>query len=1115
MRKARDKIIFSATDLVNFLVCEHLTALDLENLETPLPQAEDDEQARLIQAKGFEHEARYLDRLKRSGLSVIEIDTKTMADDEAARATHEAMAQGVDVIFQACLRQGDFMGHADFLRRVSRPSRLGDYSYEVVDTKLARSANAKFIIQLCFYSELLAGQQGCLPAAMHLVLGNGDEETFRVADYFRYYHSVKRRFLERLAADACPSYPERNPHCGLCRWRELCRSRWLGDDHLNQVANIRQDQIRKLNDGGVRSLAALARLPRSRDIPGIGIHTLARLRRQAALQMEKRKTGKDRYVLLDVSAGEVKGFRRLPRPDPGDLFFDMEGDPLEEGGLEYLFGIGFPDDGVFRYRAFWAHDREEEKAAFVGFMRFVMARLADFPHMHIYHYGAYEETALKRLMSLHGVCEAEVDHLLRARKLVDLYKVVHEGLMISEPSYSIKNLEVFYMDKRSGAVTDAGASIVYYERWKGSHDSAVLEQIRAYNEDDCRSTRLLRDWLVELRPAGLPWFGDGAGEKAALHRAGRVHEEERRFADYRERLLAGLGEDDPDYPFRELTSQLLAFHRRAAKPLWWKLFERQEMDVEALIDDQECIGGLELSDPCDATLAIPVYRYPEQEFKFKEGDRCLVSDDSRTQARIVRIDERKRLLHLECHRSLPDGLSLIPTGPLSTDVLRDAIDRFADSIIAGRRDYPAVEAVLRREIPRIKRRRPGTPILTGRRERLAEITSVVGRLDGSYLFIQGPPGAGKTYTGAHIILALLKKGFRIGVSSNSHKAINNLLRKVEELAEAEDFSFVGVKKSSDEDNACHGRFIEDVYSNEEVRPDHQLVAGTAWLFAREEMNRALDYLFVDEAGQVALANLVAMGTSTRNLVLLGDQMQLQQPVQGVHPGHSGDSTLDYLLQGRATIPEERGILLDVTWRMHEDICRFISEAVYDGRLRPEKMNQNQRLILNDQAHEALHPTGIHCIEVEHDGCTQSSMEEARIVEAVFESLLHQEFQDRNGNIFPLKMENILVVAPYNMQVNLLKSVLPEGARVGTIDKFQGQEAEVVIVSMTTSSEASMPRHIDFLYSKNRLNVALSRARCLALLVFNPALMTIKCKTVEQMALVNTLCWVKDWSMNQA
>ena len=268
-------------------------------------------------------------------------------------------------------------------------------------------------------------------------------------------------------------------------------------------------------------------------------------------------------------------------------------------------------------------------------------------------------------------------------------------------------------------------------------------------------------------------------------------------------------------------------------------------------------------------------------------------------------------------------------------------------------------------------------------------------------------------------------------------------------------------------------------------------------------------LFVDEAGQVALANLIAAGTAARNIVLLGDQMQLSQPIQGVHPGRSGDSALDYLLDGASTIAPDRGIFLATSYRMHPLVCRFISDAIYEGRLEPEADNHKRTLVLASNAHPLLRPAGIVHAPVAHSGCSQGSEVEVALVCELYTSAMQQRYTDKGGQDHAMAQENILVVAPYNVQVNMLRRALPIGARVGTVDKFQGQEAELVIVSMTTSSEQDLPRHIEFLYSKNRLNVAVSRAKCLVIVIANPALMAVKCQTPEQMALENTLCWVQE------
>lgn len=1144
MHKHHGSIIYSATDLANFLECPHLTNLDRINLDTPLPQAPDDPQAAIVIARGQKHEADYLAHLHAQGLPVVEIpsrgtdqaaplaatrDALAVNTDLATRlaATREAIASGAGYIYQATFQDDTFHGVADFLRKVTDPDLPGRCWYEIVDTKLARSPRARFLLQICCYAELLGQIQGELPPRIHLALGDGTERSYRLADYIRYYRSVKSRFLDQVRQSTATTYPQQCAHCAVCRWRELCQKRWTEDDHLNQVANITRIQIRKLGAVGVSTLAALADLPDEVPIPDMVAATLRKLTLQARLQKAKRETGEDRYQLLPTEAGQGRGLARLPAPDPGDLFFDMEGDPFEPEGLEYLFGVWFFEGGEPQFKAFWAHTRAAERRAFAEFMDFATARLEAHPGMHIYHYAHYEETALKRLMCRHGIREAAVDHLLRQGVLVDLYKVVREALQVSEPRYSIKNMETFYMEKRQGEVTSALGSVVYYEHWRDTGDPKLLDQILEYNREDCRSLQLLLAWLRQIAPPEQPGPEDvTAGEEqpdaASLESDALRAQAEEELARLEERLRHGLPGDPATWnasqQARELTACLLNFHRREAKPAWWALFARREMEEADLLDDLECIAGLE-RDPANPPFPekrslIHTYRFPLQDFKLAVGDQCNRVDTLSYAGTIVSLDEEARLLQLKLGQDgeLPDHLSITTTGPIKTVVLQEAIWRFAEDLAASGGHYPAIERVLEKRLPRLQGRTPEGPIIDEKLEALPQVIQAVSDLQESHLFIQGPPGAGKTYKCAHVIVELLRQGRRVGVASNSHKAINNLLRAVEKCAEQAGFTFSGVKKSSGGDTEFDGRMIANVPTvRAALAANAQLMAGTAWFFAAPELDQKLDVLFVDEAGQVALANLVAMGTSAKNIVLLGDQMQLGQPLQGVHPGRSGESTLDYLLDGQATIPSDQGVFLTTTWRMHPAVCRFISDAVYDGRLRPEPHNQNRRLVLGNGTHPALRPAGIRFVEIDSEGCSQCSPEEAVAIQEIYASLLQQKVIADGKKTRSMTPDDILVVAPYNLQVNLLQEKLPAGARVGTVDKFQGQEAAVVLISLATSSGDDLPRYMEFLYSKNRLNVAVSRAQCLAVLVANPRLMAINCSTPEQMTLVNTLCWLHEYA----
>ena len=267
---------------------------------------------------------------------------------------------------------------------------------------------------------------------------------------------------------------------------------------------------------------------------------------------------------------------------------------------------------------------------------------------------------------------------------------------------------------------------------------------------------------------------------------------------------------------------------------------------------------------------------------------------------------------------------------------------------------------------------------------------------------------------------------------------------------------------------------------------------------------------MDEAGQVSVANLVGMSRATRNIVLIGDQMQLGQPTQGNHPGESGMSALDYYMGTQATIPDNQGIFLGVTWRMHPEVNQFISDAIYEGRLNAAEGNERQIILVPDDYAGVLRSeAGIVIVPIEHRGNTQGSDEEADEIARLTQELIGRTMIKKNGSEMPVGWSDILFVAPYNFQVNKLKerlAVLPGGhaALVGSVDKFQGQEAAIVFVSMCSSDANESARGLDFLFDERRLNVAVSRAKCLAVVVMNPSLATTRVSSPNQMKKVNVL-----------
>ena len=1109
MKKNKGKIICSPSDLVTFLGCQHASFLDVKALSKKIPTTEDSSTAKLLQKKGLEHEAAFLQSLKKEGKTVAEIPDAPAPAFRTA-LTLEAMKSGADVIYQASLSDDIWQGYADFLIKSDTPSALGGFSYEALDAKLARTADPKHIMQLCVYSELLADLQSLRPAQMYLYLGDQTLDSYRVSDFFYYYKRVRNRFAHFIKNVPTDSYPEPCSHCTFCKWRDRCQEQWDKDDHLSLVANIQRSQMEKLRKAGVRTVEDLAKCEASKIIPDLNPDVFGRLRSQATLQHKRATTGNDHFEIIPFKSG--KGFDRMPEPDRGDLFFDMEGDPLYPKGLEYLFGVYYFKNRSMKFEPFWAHDHSEEKAAFQRFMAFLAEHLSDNPHAHIYHYNHYETTALKRLACRYAVCEEQLDNLLRQQKFVDLYLVVRESLRTSEPGYSIKNLETFYMKKRANEVSSAADSIIVYNEWRETGVKKLLKQIADYNKVDCVSTQLLRDWLLTLKPENSPWFKEKGNQGDLVAQARKSWE-----IDYEKyQNLLGVNEDNPN-PLHERLAHLLEFHNREAKPQWWSCFDRTNKSEEELLDDTECLAGMNLigKPQPEKNSLIYTYQFPDQDYKLKAGSTIFNAAKMKSAGQITKIDEDRRIVeikHSAKKEDLPNRLSIGPSGPVDSSKIRDAIYSYADDLLNKPTKGSAATELLNRNIPHIRGKKAGKDIISGSDLQAAALKAVEA-LDHSYLFIQGPPGAGKTYTSSHIIVELIRSGKKIGVTSNSHKAIHNLLDKVENVAAEKGVQFRGIKKSTsgNKETEFNGNCIRSKSKTEEMDTSADLFAGTVWTFANPHFRDQLDYLFVDEAGQVSTANIVAMSTATENIILVGDQMQLGQPIQGIHPGEAGQSVLEFLLGDLSTIPPERGIFLDQTRRMRPSVCQFISDAFYDGRLKAHESSASRSLDLSDAV--GLPNEGIVFIPAEHEGCSQKSEEEGEIIRSKFEALLGQKFTDTDGAVRSIVKEDILVVTPYNVQVNHLRSVLPKNARVGTVDKFQGQEAPIVLISMVTSSGEDLPRNIEFLYSKNRLNVAISRAQCLAVVVANPNLLEVSCNSVEPMKLVNTFCWLHDYAQS--
>lgn len=1159
--------VYSATDLVGFLACEHLTTLDRAALRGLISAEERvDEELDVLRQRGEEHERRYLAYLQSQGRTVVDGRhpkergaglTQRQRIEADAELTRRLMHEGADVIYQATLFDGTWRGYADFLLRRDGPSDLGAHHYEVADTKLARKTKGGALLQMCVYSELVARIQGRTPAEMHVALGGSGHhvDTHRLDDYMAYYRSVKQRFEAAVAPDQplpfpLPVTPEPVSHCDVCRWAPTCVGLRKDADHLSRVASMRSDQARRLVEAGIGTLTALATLPEPLpQVDKLGDATMATLHQQARLQHESRDRPVPTYEFLPLEPN--RGLTWLPQPSPGDLFFDIEGDPFaEEDGLEYLFGVWDPgkrtDDRQPTFHRWWAHSRAEEKAAFEAFVDFVVARWHDDPDMHVYHYAAYERGRMGMLSTRHATREAEVDRMLRGELFVDLYKVVRQGLRIGLDSYSIKRLEPLYALTREATLKEAGSSVVAYERYirsvsAGSPDQAILDGIELYNQDDCRSNAELRDWLEAQRRVlagslGIPEL-DRRTPSEDLDRP--PNERDLRIEALVARLLRDVPSDparragDPELEGRWLLAHLLEWHRREEKVDWWAFFDRcSRSDEELASNDEEAIGQLAWVREVDRPKKSVVHRYrfdPEQSYRLKVGDDPVDPATREPAGKIVALDPLSGTLDLSSSvaKNRPHPRSLIPRGPITADAQKGALERLglrvASNGMLGPGPWRAARDFLMGATPRVGQA-PGEPLIDRSEPLESTARRIVLQLDETVLPVQGPPGSGKTYTGAEMILSLVRAGRKVGIVAFTHRALTNLLDEVLDHALEQRLTVPAIRKV-DPDETLQETWRYEYTTGNDVVADAlgswaQVAAGTAWMWARPEFEGIVDTLFVDEAGQMSMANVAAVSGAARNLVLLGDPQQLSQVKKGAHPIGVDLSGLEHVLQGSPVIDERSGIFLPKTFRLHPDVNAFTSEVFYARRLQSSDETKRQKLATSD----VLNGTGVRWIPVPHAGNRNSSEEEAAAVDRLYRDLLDGEWTDQHGVTAAIGPAQVLVVAPYNAQVELLAQQLAEAAaasdrpgipRVGTVDRIQGQQAAVVIYSMATSSQDEMPRTLEFLYSLNRLNVATSRGRCLAAIVGSPDLLRVQVHTPFQMRLANALCRFVEISEVQA
>lgn len=1260
-------LVTSASDLTAASNCEFafLRRVDAKLGRDVAVAADDDAMLARAGGLGDEHEARVLGELREqygagvlgSAGGVVEISRPASMAPEALSAVADdtlgALRGGAKIVFQATFFDPEqrptgapgagagagagagspgsaagaagapaiaFLGFADFLEL------RDDGSYEVQDTKLARRAKVTALMQLAAYAEQLERLGVPVASEATLILGSGERTSHSIADIAPVFRRRRARLHELLLArfaevggdgrrESAAAVAWGAPGIVACGRCEVCEPEIVRTRDPLLIAGLYPRQRTALIAAGLGTIDAVAAaLPGVEagtvTVPGLTAPVLERLAVQAAVQVES-EAGARGDSPADPPRPSVRvvapaTLAALPEPDPGDLFFDFEGDPFyreSDGGraagakwnLDYLFGFV---DAREEFTAIWAHSLAEEREALKRFIALVAERRRAHPGMRIYHYASYERTHLLSIAARHGVCEAEVDQLLREHVLVDLYPIVRQALRVGSRSYSIKKLEPLYMGdevRAEGGVVSGAQSVVEYAEASAqlrAADPATraagqrrLDDIADYNRYDCVSTLRLRDWLLGIaREHGVP-----PASPSLLDIAEEPVAEPSRVGTQLFELAEQAAEPASRTALR-LAASAIDYHQREQKSFWWAHFARLVDPVEDWADTRDVVTV----DAATSAVLEDWHRPPRARVErrrlrlrgtvapgstLKPGTQMFALYDypapfprwggapGARAARSVDVVER----HpdgVTIEERLPnDGdpfdalpVAITPGQPPPAGRQKSAIEEWGSALVnAARLGEPIADPVyelLTRARPRVadleglvapeSAAALAAAPTAGGGEETSTIGAVIASLRGldrAALAVQGPPGTGKTYLAARVIRTLVERdGWRIGVVAQSHKVVENVLEGV--VSAGLDPRLVakvpqGGKLAPGVDapgytvleRDGHARFIDGLTGRGAV------MGGTAWDFANENRfaRRSLDLLVIDEAGQFSLAPTIAASVAARRILLLGDQQQLPQVSQGSHPEPVDQAALAWLLDGRDTMPTDLGYFLAETRRMHPALAEVVSELSYASRLHAHPSTLERSVIgagggsVRDGEAGGAVPVradrpglvgtrvvgadgpGLHWRPVEHTGnSTQSPEEAAAVVHAVREILgaggqavdasgggqpagarLRERGRDGAATERALTERDMIVVAAYNAQVECVAEALAAagfgGVPVGTVDRFQGQEAVISLVTLAASSPEDVPRGLEFLLMRNRLNVAISRAQWAAYLFSSPGL----------------------------
>ncbi len=1090
MQLLNNKFILSPTDLNKYLNCKHYINLEKKRLKNNQKKISVDSPLfKILSEKGFTHENQYLQFLKKEHKQVIEVSDK-VSFLEREQITLDAVEKSIEVIYQPFIASKNWLAIPDFFVK-----DVSNHEFIVVDTKLKKSLIPEHIYQSVMYA-LIAQEKFNIIISKAKIISPANQEgkflehSFLIKNYSSNVKDQMNELEEYLYSDTL-SRPIPCTMCKNCEFKDICDEKLLNENSLFVLPNITRLQEKRLREVNIYNIPDL--LNSNTKPVKMAKDTFTKLKLKAELRSKRLNGGQPSYKIMDKSA-----LKMLPKKSDNDIFFDIEGDPLVEGGLEYLFGLLIQFKNNYNFIDVWAHNHEEEKNATKKVILQFYNHCKKNPNAHIYHYNSYEVSALRRLSQKYNTCEFELDELLRAEKFIDLYTIVRKFLITSEKSMSLKDLEIFFIDKRTDTITDAASSIIMYEAWTKTSDNHILDEIKLYNEQDCKSLPKLRDWMENTLTEGFENYKDTTHLKEHTDTELSISTEKSK----NENLAIALSQ----------------FHEKEDKPYWWSYFDARISNVEDLIPDSSVLAGLVLKKEQErADENEYKYNYPEQDHKFSIGSKVAVivpDSDFGFAGEILFISDENSEVTLKINKAGIKSFSIIhlkePQPPNTINIKKNLKD-FMKSILykGAETSYPASFSLLSQYKSNIDKQQKWP-------ESILEHKNLYDK--NKPLFIQGPPGSGKTYQGAMFLKNIIKnkKGTICLVTSQSHKAIENILLYFKQISsDSRNIIFKYGGKANDK--ILHLNGYDKLFSKlREARLNkNNLIIGLTVFsisklrdFTYQDKKKPSDFLIIDEAGQYGLANSVAAAMFTENVILLGDQNQLPNVTQGSHPMGIENSVMSFCLGNNSIVGQEYGIFLPITRRLHPKICSYISDAFYQSQLKPHEDNKNRQLIIRNTDNTDI--SGINLIELEHEGCAQISVEEQNSIDNKINYLMKNCHLKINNQIKNINYKDFIIVSPYNAQVNYLKSTLNSNLNIGTVDKFQGQEAPITIISMTSSTIEDAPKGVNFILNENRLNVAISRAQIAVFLFCSKDLFNAVGNTLNQMKLINNFHKIKEY-----